>query len=62
MSNITVGHLKELLSAFNDDMELDFNGLEFYRLKQRAPNLVQVEFNQLVYKEPDGKIKVDSFE
>ena len=45
MKNLTVGDLKSMLSGYENDMELNFSGLDFYRLKQRGPNLVQVEFN-----------------
>jgi hypothetical protein len=34
--------------------------LDFYRLKQRGPALVQVEFNQAVWKDSNGVVHVDS--
>jgi hypothetical protein len=44
---ITVGDLKRQLASFPDDMELTFQGgLTLYRLKQRAENSVNVEFNE----------------
>lgn len=46
---ITVKDMKDMLDGYNDDDELDFSGLDFYRLKRRGSKNVQVEFNQLVY-------------
>ena len=61
LENITVGDLKRMLGAYPDDAELSFSGLDFYRLKQRGEGLVQVEFNQLVYKESDtGKVIIEN--
>jgi len=59
---ITVGMLIEQLSIFDKDSEVDFSGLDFYRLKQRGPNLVQVEFNQQVYRDDQGKVVVSNLE
>ena len=59
--DITVGEMKEMLEGWPDDMELSFNGLEFYRLKQRGEKLLQVEFNQFVYKDKKtGNVMVDN--
>lgn len=59
--SITVGDLKRHLEAFGDEMEIFFGceELEFYRLKQRGENLVQLEFNQTVYADSDGQVIVD---
>jgi len=60
---ITVGMLKDLLNGYPDTMELDFSGLDFYRLKQRSPTLVQVEFNQQVYRDKQtGRVVVENLE
>jgi hypothetical protein len=59
---ITVGTLIEQLSIFNKDSEIDFSGLDFYRLKQRGPNLIQVEFNQQVCRGDQGKVVVSNLE
>lgn len=55
--NITVGELKMHLAAYPDDAELYFNGLEFYRLKDRGP-YVQVEFSQIVDVDKEGHVSV----
>jgi len=54
---VTVGQLKKYLEAFNQDSPLFFGGLDFYRLKDRG-GVVQIEFNQTVFKDDDGKIQV----
>jgi hypothetical protein len=59
---ITVFELKAELNVFPNDMEIDFSGLDFYRLKQRGDNLVQVEFNQQVYRNQEGNVVVDNLE
>lgn len=55
---ITIGELKEMLSAYPDHYSLTFSGLEFYRLKQRDDELVQIEFNQPVYLDGSGKVVI----
>jgi hypothetical protein len=60
--SITVGDFKDMLNAYDDDMWLDFSMLDFCRLKQRADNLVQVEFNQSVYRDNEGNVVVDNHE
>lgn len=58
---LTIGDLKEILSGFDNDIEISFSGLDFYRLKMRADKLVQVEFNQSVYKDSKtGKVIVEN--
>lgn len=59
-NTITVGQLKEQLKTFSDDMTLDFGGLEFYRLKARGENLLQVEFSQTVYTDSSGNVIVEN--
>lgn len=56
---ITVKELREQLKAYPDDSELYFGGLDFYRLKDREAH-VQVEFNQSVYKNEQGKVVVEN--
>ncbi len=57
---ITVGELREHLKVFPDDWEVTFGGLEFYRTKQRGDKLVQIEFNQTVYRNAKGKVVVEN--
>ncbi len=58
--SITVGEFKEMLSNYPDNMLLDFSTLDFYRLKQRSPTLVQVEFNQQVYRDKSNNVVVEN--
>ncbi|WP_421173899.1 hypothetical protein [Aeromonas enteropelogenes] len=61
--NITVGELKRQLALWSDDTEVSFSGLDFYRLKGRGEKLVQIEFNQMVYKDKQsGKVVIENFE
>ncbi|WP_046079629.1 hypothetical protein [Halomonas sp. HG01] len=56
---ITVGELKRMLEIHNDDDVLSFCGLDFYRLKRRGPKLVQVEFDQQVTTDDEGRVIID---
>ena len=58
--SITVGEFKEKLSCYPDHMLLDFSMLDFNRLKQRSPTLVQVEFNQQVYRDSSNNVVVEN--
>ncbi len=58
--SITVGEFKKWLSDYPDNMLLDFSMLDFKRLKQRSPTLVQVEFNQLVYRDSTNNVVVEN--
>lgn len=59
---ITVGELKEHLAIYPDNYTIDFSGLEFYRLKQRGDTHVQLEFNQSVYRNAEGRVVVENHE
>lgn len=49
---ITVGDLRRHLEVFPDDWEVTFGGvLEFYRTKSRGPATVDIEFNQVVWRD-----------
>lgn len=57
---ITVGDFLDSLSYYPRDTQLSFSGLDFYRLKWRGENLLQVEFNQLVYRNSEGHVVVEN--
>jgi len=62
---IKVGEFKRLLEGVPDDWDLTFGGvLEFYRTKMRGPKLLDIEFNQSIYRDSSGRIVLDdlSFE
>ncbi len=56
---ITVKELIERLKIENPDSEVYFGGLDFYRLKDRG-GVLQVEFNQSVYPDENGKIVIEN--
>lgn len=58
--NITVASLREALDGLPDQATLDFGGLSFSRIKQRAPMHYQVEFGQTVYLDDAGDVQVDN--
>jgi hypothetical protein len=57
---ITVGMFRKLLSGFDEDCVLYFGGLDFYRLKLRGDKLLQVEFDQTVYRDNKGLVVVEN--
>lgn len=60
---LTIGELKERLQGYDDDIEISFSGLDFYRLKMRDDKLVQFEFDQVVYKEKEtGNIVIQNLD
>lgn len=54
--NTTVGELRRDLAAYSDDDELFLSGLSYYRLKHRGEGLVQLEFNEAVYRLNTGEL------
>lgn len=60
--SITVKELREHLSLYPDNYMIDFSGLEFYRLKQRGDSSVQMEFNQQVYRTPEGRVVLENLD
>lgn len=60
---ITVEELREHLTGFPGKMEVDFSGLDFYRVKQRGDNLLQIEFNQQVWRDTQsGRVQIDNLD
>ena len=59
---MTIGELRDELDDWPESFEIIFGcpELEFYRLKKRAGDLLQLEFNQTIYKDFEtGKWHVD---
>lgn len=57
---INAGKLKKMLADVPDDWEVTFGGvLEFHRLKQRGAKLMDIEFNQVIYRDETGRILLD---
>jgi hypothetical protein len=61
-NQMTIGELRDELDEWPESFEIIFGcpELEFYRLKKRAGDLLQLEFNQTIYKDSEtGKWHVD---
>ncbi|PJJ10631.1 hypothetical protein CLU83_4082 [Flavobacterium sp. 1] len=56
---ITVKELIEQLKVEDQDLEVSFGGLDFYRLKDRG-GVLQVEFSQTVYLDDEGFVVVEN--
>lgn len=58
--SMTVGALIDQLLVYPRDAEVSFGGgadaLTFYRFKLRGENLVQLEFNEQVYRDKSGEL------
>lgn len=57
---ITAAELMLWLKDIPAHHTIDFGGLEFSRIKQRAPTHHQVEFAQSVYLDDAGNVVVDN--
>lgn len=51
---IELGTLLDQLVGLPRDTKVSFGGLDFYRVKPRGPKLVQIEFNQSIYRTAEG--------
>lgn len=56
---ITVRELIEQLKVEDQDLEVYFGGLDFYRLKDRG-GVLQVEFSQTVFLDDEGLVVVQN--
>lgn len=60
---VTVGELRDQLRSFDDDWEVSFSGLDFYRTKARGEKLVQIEFDQPVWRDPNtGRVHIENLD
>lgn len=57
---ITVGKLRQALSNYRDSDKLSFSGLTYNRVKLRGPGLAQVEFDEQVYRDDEGRVVVQT--
>ena len=56
---MTIGEMKEMLRLYPNEMELSFEPLHFYQLKQRGENMVRVEFNESIYRDENGELVLE---
>lgn len=55
---VTVGEFRSLLKGIPADWEITFAGvLEFNRIKQRDAKLIDVEFNERIYRTKRGALR-----
>lgn len=54
-----LGTLLDQLKGLPRDTQVYFGGLDFHRVKQQGPGLVQIEFNQPVYRTREGLLVVE---
>lgn len=57
-----VGTLLDQLQGLPRDTLVSFGGLDFYRVKRRGPELVQIEFSQSVYRTSEDLLVVEDHE
>lgn len=53
---ISLGRLRDELAGYPDDYEVSFSGLDFCRVKERGPGLLQIEFDQPVHLAETGRV------
>lgn len=51
--------LLDQLEEYPSDMRVSFSGLDFKRVKQRGQNMLQIEFNQSVYRTDEDLLVVE---
>ena len=56
---ITVKELIEELQKEDETLEISFDGLDFYRVRQVGEH-VHVEFNQTIYRDDSGNVVVEN--
>lgn len=65
MNEYPTSELGQLLDEFVGlprTTRVSFSGLSFYRVKQRGDDLVQIEFNQQVFLDEQGRVVVQNLE
>ncbi|QLH64372.1 hypothetical protein SYMBAF_10035 [Serratia symbiotica] len=50
--------LLDQLEGYPSDIRVSFSGLDFKRVKQRGQNMLQIEFNQSVYRTDEDLLVV----
>lgn len=56
---IPLSTLLDQLVGLPKDTLVSFGGLDFYRIKPRGPGLIQIEFNQTVYRTSEDLLVVE---
>ena len=56
---IDLGTLLRQLEGLPHDTRVYFGGLDFHRINPQGPNLIQIEFNQSVYRTDEDLLVVE---
>lgn len=59
---IELGQLLDQLAGLPRSTRVSFGGLRFYRVKHRGDDLVQIEFNEQVFLDEQGRVVVQTLE
>lgn len=57
---IDVKTLINQLQGLPDDTRVGFSGLNFYRVKWRGQTMINIEFNEHVYRDSNGHLVVEA--
>ncbi|PTU02645.1 hypothetical protein DBR45_11215 [Pseudomonas sp. HMWF031] len=57
---IDVKTLIDQLQGLPDDTRVGFSGLNFYRVKWRGQTMINIEFNEHVYRDSKGHLVVEA--
>jgi hypothetical protein len=58
---ISVGELRRQLEIFDDNAEIYAGGLTLYKLKVIGDKLIQMEFNEYVHRDKEGKLVIEEY-
>lgn len=57
---ISVQDLRDELALYPSHYRVSFSGLTFYRVKQRGPEIIQIEFDEAVHRTAEGRVVVEN--
>lgn len=53
-------HLKPFIDNGAEKYDVSFSGLDFYRTKLRSDTRIQIEFNEIVYRDKNDNVVVEN--
>lgn len=56
---VELGDLLRQLEGYPPETRVYFGGLDFYRINKQGENLIQIEFNQSVYRTTEDLLVVE---
>lgn len=57
---ISVQELRDALALYPAHYRVSFSGLTYMRIKQRGPDVIQIEFGEMVHRTAEGRVVVDN--